>query len=335
MEPCKHCGTFAPIPATGYILVDTSECKWKNADKIETTNKTMLKFPFHSREDLIHMLDIWKENESFHQTVQILNEYNTPSLPIRLQHLWERLKYPLFTEIIQESAFTSYLQPIVNLQKESIFGYEALLRTDNKNVSPAELFSFAQRAGLHSMLDQKAREEAVKKKAAYIPAGQKCFINFLPSTIYVPEYCLQHTFHIINQYHVDPADLVFEVVETEEITNIKHLKNILEVYQQSGMHVALDDVGSGYSTLDVLQLLTPDIVKIDRDYIRNCHESEQNQAFLKQIIQTTKQLDLLLLAEGIETREEYEWLQQAGIDYGQGYYIGKPSPKPVHKFIHS
>jgi EAL domain-containing protein (putative c-di-GMP-specific phosphodiesterase class I) len=91
-------------------------------------------------------------------------------------------------------------------------------------LSPGKLFEVATKTGLHSLLDQRAREVAVKARVGKVPAGTKSFINFLPSTIYNPDFCLQHTFKIVEKYQINPEDLVFEVVETEKIVNIGHLK---------------------------------------------------------------------------------------------------------------
>lgn len=203
------------------------------------------------------------------------------------------------------------------MKKDEIYGYESLLRTEGENINPAELFSYAKQSGLQSMLDQKARRTAVKAKS-----------DFLPSTIYVPEFCLQHTFQIVKEFNIDPADLVFEVVETEKITNVEHLKSILDTYKTSGMKVALDDVGAGYSTLEMLSLLKPDYLKIDRSYIQNCHEDLTSQDFLFQVMRRASNLGIKVLAEGIETRNEWNWLRELGVDYGQGYFIGKPAPLP-------
>ncbi|KGP71222.1 EAL domain-containing protein [Pontibacillus yanchengensis] len=335
---CQYCGIQMDIPEQGQITIHPKQYnKLSVSMALETDfnqKQNRYYFPFQSPNHLITLLEDWLKDDLHNEWVELLDNHNN-QMPITIQHLYERAIQPELTSIIYKGEFSSHIQPIIDLKSKEVFGYEALLRTTNSSISPGELFGFAQRAGLHSMLDQKAREEAVKSKAEHIPKGQKCFINFLPSTIYVPEYCLRHTFNIVRRYNVDPADLVFEVVETEKITNMDHLKNIFETYQASGMNVALDDVGSGYSTIDVLNLLKPHIVKIDREYIRDCHLEKEKQDFLLRVMNTANELGVELLAEGIETIEEYYWLQNNGIQYGQGYYIGKPSPSPIQSFSHA
>ena len=157
----------------------------------------------------------------------------------------------------------------------------------------------------------------------------KVLYNFLPSTIYNPDFCLQHTFKIVEKYKINPADLVFEVVETEKILDVDHLKKVLNQYKKEGMKVALDDVGSGFSTVDMLELLKPDYVKIDRSYISFCDQDENKQLFLKETNDRAKSLGIQTLAEGIERVEEFELCRSLGFDLAQGYLIGKPSLNPV------
>ncbi|WP_456271760.1 EAL domain-containing protein [Bacillus sp. AK031] len=180
---------------------------------------------------------------------------------------------------------------------------------------------------MHSLLDQRAREAAIRCRKGNVENGIKSFINFLPSTIYNPEFCLKHTFSIVEKYKVDPSDLVFEVVETEKIVDIDHLKNVFAVYRREGMKVALDDVGSGFATLEMLGQIKPDYVKVDRSYVSHCDSIRENQAFLKEVSHISKELGIKVLAEGIERKEEFDYCKTVGIDLAQGYYIGKPEEK--------
>ncbi|PAE08175.1 hypothetical protein CHI12_07760 [Terribacillus saccharophilus] len=251
----------------------------------------------------------------------------TNSYPmVSVKELLQRVQYPQFTEIVQKGAFQSFLQPIITMEGEKIFGFEHLLRADKQEVSPAALFNFAAEAGLTSMLDQRARKTAVRKRAQEaIPAGVKSFINFLPSTIYNPDFCLRQTFLTVDEYGVDPKDLVFEVVETEKLDDVARLQRIFKRYKQEGMMVALDDVGAGYSTLELLKELEPDFVKIDRAYISYCDSDTQKQEFLYKVIEVASLLGTKVLAEGIERQEELSFCKQIGMDLAQGYFIGKPS----------
>ncbi|AFS69550.1 Diguanylate phosphodiesterase [Exiguobacterium antarcticum B7] len=234
--------------------------------------------------------------------------------------LLEQVRHRQTIDFIQNGVMTSHLQPIFNIQDNTLFANEALLRAADQNVSmsPGLLFSTASKMGLHSRLDQRAREEAIR--ATHLIGGTaKTFINFLPSTIYNPEYCLRHTFEIVET-------LVFEVVETEKIEDVNHLKHVFEQYKKQGIQVALDDVGAGFSTLDMLSLLQPDYIKIDRDFISHCDTVAENEAFLRKARHLTKEMGIQILAEGIERQEELDLCRELGFDFGQGYLLGRPAP---------
>ncbi|WP_156969489.1 EAL domain-containing protein [Jeotgalibacillus campisalis] len=242
----------------------------------------------------------------------------------------KRIKNRETIEFIQNGSLVSHLQPILMVKSGEVYAYESLLRSKDpsENISPYELFKVANSTGFHSLLDQRAREEAIKAKKQYIQKGIKSFINFLPSTIYNPEFCLRHTFNIVKKYDIDPQDLVFEVVETEKINDVDHLKSVFSTYKREGIKVALDDVGAGFSTIEMLKLLEPDYVKIDRSFVSFCDTSEEKQAFLKEVNETSHNLGIKVLAEGIERQEELAVCQQLGLDLCQGYLFGKPSETP-------
>ncbi|MEC3885049.1 EAL domain-containing protein [Halobacillus sp. HZG1] len=335
-KDCQYCGTSVFIPNQGALVFNSKHSQLgENKFPLPLTHESpdAKVYAYRSKDELRLALVDWLGDSALDYWVHILNTENSQSFPISIQHLYERLQHPELAELIHAGLFESHLQPIVDMKNNRVYGYESLLRTKDLSVPPGELFSYASRSGLQSMLDQKARRTAVKAKSEHLNVGEKIFINFLPSTIYVPEFCLKHTFQIVKEFNIDPEDLVFEVVETEKIDDVEHLKSILETYKASGMKVALDDVGSGYSTLEMLSLLQPDYLKIDRSYIQNCHKDVNNQAFLFDVMERAKQLNIHVLAEGIELQEEWDWLQRIGVDFGQGYYIGKPQAVPEKELI--
>lgn len=313
---CIDCGVPSPIEESGTFIV-------KRSREIE-------QYPYTTYRELAdHILKLQKEGASDKPKVKTatMNGFiplSTFDLMVQNHEL---------VNLIAGNSFSTHFQPIIDLQnKNRIFAYECLLRpvADGKPISPFKLFEFARESNLHNYLDQKARElSIVSSSRLSVPPEVKFFINFLPSSIYNPEYCLQHTFHIVNKHSIFPDQLVFEVVESEKISNIEHLESIFTTYKKSGMQVALDDVGSGYSTLDVLEKLQPDFVKVDRSYISFCDTNQENQLFLKNVLEISQKLGIKVLAEGIERAEELEFCREIGIDYAQGYYIGKPSAEPV------
>ena len=164
--------------------------------------------------------------------------------------------------------------------------------------SSYELFEVARETGLHSFLDRTARITAIETSAKYLARGVKRFVNFLPSSIYNPEYCLTHTFEAIERLSLDPKDFVFEVVETEQIQQLSTLQHIFEVYRSRGMSVALDDVGAGFSTIELMNRLEPDFVKIDRSLIDCCDQDEVKQQKIKTLFSYLIGLEAKCLPRG-------------------------------------
>lgn len=300
-SPCASCHLTIPFIEHGELIVNRQA------------------YSYNSFDELIELLSTC---EGIVHCINSLTNERTPS--IQAHDLREQLKHRSTIELIQHGAFESHLQPIISLESDKTFGYEALLRSSD-DVSPGELFRTANRFGLHSKLDQRARAEAIKATHYAVAPHEKTFINFLPSTIYNPDYCLQHTFEVIDRYGLDPSRFIFEVVETEKVHDVDHLQHVFSTYKKRGMQVALDDVGAGFSTLDMLKRLEPDYVKIDRSYISFCDEDREKREFLKQVRQLTRSMDITLLAEGVERVEEADVCRDFGFDLAQGYFFGKPT----------
>lgn len=312
---CIDCGVPSPIEERGTLVVKQSgeDCQYTY-----TSHKELAEY----------ILGLQKErapDQTKVKTATMNGFISLSTFELMVQN------YEL-VNLIAGNSFSTHFQPIIDLQNENrIFAYECLLRPVSAGmpISPFKLFEFARESNLHNYLDQKARELSIVSSSRLgVSPKVKFFINFLPSSIYNPEYCLQHTFHIVNKHSISPDQLVFEVVESEKISDIEHLESIFTIYKKSGMQVALDDVGAGYSTLDVLQKLQPDYVKLDRSYVSFCDTNLENQHFLKNVLEISQKLGIKVLAEGIERAEELEFCRKIGIDYAQGYYIGKPSAEP-------
>lgn len=232
--------------------------------------------------------------------------------------------------ILDNGSLTIHFQPIVAVADHSIYAYECLARgvmPDGSYMNPARMFDVANKTGMLFNLDRQCREAAIKT-AAVKNISQNIFINFMPSAIYNPEFCLRDTVHWANQLEFDPASIVFEVVETEKVDSIEHLTHILAYYKEKGFRTALDDVGSGFSSLNLFARLQPDIIKLDMELVRDVHCSEVKQSIARALLAMSRDAGCKILAEGIETKEEFEWFKALGVDYAQGYYFGRPCAEP-------
>lgn len=233
--------------------------------------------------------------------------------------------------ILERGALRVLFQPIVDVETMAIYGYECLSRgvlPDGSLMPPLWMFEAARKTGLLFNLDRQCREACLRAAAEHQIEGH-IFINFLPSAIYNPEFCLRDTVRWAHELEFDARRIIFEVVETERVEDTEHLKRILTYYKRSGFRTALDDMGSGYASLNLFASLHPDILKIDMELVRDIDTIEVKQAVARALTQIGQHAGTRVLAEGVETEAEFAWLKQLGVDYMQGYYFGKPAEQPV------
>lgn len=233
------------------------------------------------------------------------------------------------SDYILHRLFTNHLQPVVQ-PSGNIVGYEFLLRPlpEQMPFRPAELFETARRIGQHSFLDRAARHSAIKMGASHLQPGMKRFINFLPSSLHQPDTCLKGTFEMMKETETDPGDYVFEVMETEPLDNPR-LSKVFDVYRQEGVRLALDDVGTGFATMDVVDRLQPDYVKMDRRWVSQCDSDTKKQRYIHDLLEHVSRFHGVVLAEGVERQEEWDFLRKAGVPLFQGYLFGRAQPVPA------
>ena len=146
--------------------------------------------------------------------------------------------------------------------------------------------------------------------------------------------CLRSTVEAIDKAGIRHEQVVFEVVESDNLGNLKHLRTVLKYYRDAGFTVALDDLGSGYSGLNLLHQLRPDFVKLDMELIRNVHCDRYKASITEKLLEIAQALNIQTVAEGIECIEELDWLRERGTNFAQGYLLAKPSAIPVKTTPH-
>jgi EAL domain-containing protein (putative c-di-GMP-specific phosphodiesterase class I) len=230
--------------------------------------------------------------------------------------------------IVNEQIITLY-QPIVGMHDKRVMGYEALSRggTGSGFQSPDELFDAAIRHHLLVELDRVCRKKALLFSAR-LPGKSKVFINTLPATMRDPEFQRKHLIASLEQACITPDQIVIEITEKLVIDNLSLFQDAMAYFTELGMVLAVDDVGSGYSGLETIARLGPSFLKIDMALIHEVHESMVNREIIKAILSLGHGIGAKVIAEGIETVEEYNELCAMGIDYGQGYFLGRPAIMP-------
>ena len=248
-----------------------------------------------------------------------------------LTTLMAKVQQRWLVPMIREERLTTHFHPIVRVDApREVFAYECLLRgrsEDGSILMPISMFDAARDADLLFQLDRAARLTSIREAIAHGIAA-RLFINFNPSAIYDPVFCLRSTVAAIEEAGIDPDRIVFEVVESDQVA--VDLLGIVESYRKAGFRVALDDLGAGYGSLNLLARLRPDFVKLDMKLIRGVHADRFKAGITSTLLAMARKLEITTVAEGVETAEEWDWVRDHGADLVQGYYVCRPgSPPPI------
>lgn len=217
--------------------------------------------------------------------------------------------------------FTMAFQPIVDCRDQSIFGYEALVRGIN-NESAHSVLAQVNDSNKYKF-DQAIRVKALDLAKKLNLQGMLS-INFLPNAVYKAETCIRATLEAANQLDFPTDRIMFEVTEGEKVIDHEHLKSIFKEYKKQNFTTAIDDFGAGYSGLNLLADWQPDIIKLDMALTRNLHLDSVRRALVSGIVFVCKELKIEIIAEGVESIEEFRELSKLGVNLYQGYYFARP-----------
>lgn len=252
-----------------------------------------------------------------------------------LSHTIALRKASWLVSILEERRLFMEYQPIVTASDPNqVMAYECLVRGRDRSGStiyPGELFAAAEVADLLFPLDREARLTAIRDYRVH-GLDVPIFINFLPTAIYDPEYCLRVTVDAISKAGIEPHDVVFEVVESERVTDLPHLLKIVNYYREQGFRIALDDLGSGYASLNMLADLRPDFVKFDMRMMEDLTTDPFRQSVYQKLVELAGDLGIDTITEGVETAEQAQWLREHGANYLQGFYFARPAAPPPKPF---
>jgi EAL domain-containing protein (putative c-di-GMP-specific phosphodiesterase class I) len=249
-----------------------------------------------------------------------------------LSQLLQRAEHEWVRDALAEDWLYSVFHPIIEAGTGRLYAQEALLRArhpdDGKQIGAGPIIQACEALNLQHQLDQRARRSAIRAAAAVVPDPTRIFINFLPNAIYDPEICLRTTMEAASQYGVPLSRLVFEVVETEKIPDMRRLHDILDYYRARGAGTAVDDMGAGFTSIEYLTSLRPDYVKLDRELVVEATQHRLARHKLDMIVNAARELGIHTIAEGIETYEQMQMCLQAGVELLQGFLFAKPANPP-------
>jgi len=221
-----------------------------------------------------------------------------------------------------EFDFSMAFQPIVSASSKAVFAYEALAR----GIGDQPFSSVFEKINDNNIyaFDQACRTKAISL-AAKLGIDTMLSINFMPNAVYRPELCIRATLHAAEKHGFPLEKLMFEVTESERVTDVEHLRSVIDYYRTSGFTTSLDDFGAGYSGLNLLADLDVDVLKIDMYLIRDIDTNIRKKAILSGIVKMARDMGLTLVAEGVETLAEYQVIRELGIDLFQGYLFARPT----------
>ena len=218
-------------------------------------------------------------------------------------------------------ACTFAFQPIVNAHTRAIVAYEALVRGPRGEGAGTIIQGIA--AEDLPRFDEHCRSSAMRL-ASRLGIHCDLNLNLVPQGFHADRDCLASTLDAAIEFNFFPERLVVEVTEGEVLGNQDRFTDLMDVYRGLGMRLSIDDFGSVYCGLNLLADFQPDQLKLDKNLAREIHTRRSRQATVRAIVQVCRDLGIQLVAEGVETADEYRWLCDEGVQFFQGYLFGRP-----------
>lgn len=230
---------------------------------------------------------------------------------------------------LEKDLIVLYFQPIMQIKQRQTTHYECLLRVreGNKIVPPIHFVKAAEESGLMSRVDEHVISLAFQYKKLMEMSQISCSISInLSGLSFQNSNLLFHIQHCLDEYQINPREIIFEITETSAVFDIRTSKKLMLNLKNMGFYFALDDFGAGFSTLAYLKQFPIDFIKIDGEFIKNIDTDLEDQILVKSIIDTAAAFKIKTIAEFVENEASLLLLESLGVDYGQGYYIDKPKP---------
>ncbi len=233
-------------------------------------------------------------------------------------------------QALAQDRFVMYYQPILHLESREVTHYEALLRMlddEGKPIAPGAFIPACERTGLIHAVDKMVLEKVIAQLARLTRSlpDARMHINVSAFAFENPEF-VHNLGQTLGRHEVAPSRVVLEVTETATVADFAAARALMEEIRRIGCSLALDDFGVGFSSLGYLKELPVDFLKIDGSFIRRLHESRDDQILVRAMSDVAKGFGKKLVAEYVENDAILELLAEYGIDYAQGYAIGKPMP---------
>jgi len=228
---------------------------------------------------------------------------------------------------LKNNEFIPYYQPKVDAKTGKLVGCEALVRwaKNGSLIPPEEFIPVLEKNRLITEVDFFVFERVCKDLNTWISKGIQpvpISTNFSKLHLQEPNF-IKHIIEVKDKYGIDGKYLEVELTETSDIAEYSLIIDFAKQIRAAGMHISIDDFGTGYSSLSLLQQIPVDVVKMDKSFLDNCFNDKSKQ-FIIDVMNIVKHQKEAILFEGVETREQFDFLQENGCDIIQGFYFDKP-----------
>jgi len=290
-------------------------------------------FPDHGlkAEDLLAHADVamYRAKEQGRNTYALFSAEGDWKEQMESKLSWERR----LRDALRKDRFSLHFQPILDLRSDVVTHHELLLRMveeDGSLVMPGAFLGVAERYGLIYEIDRWVVREAIRLIAEHQRKGEnRVFeVNLSGKTLSDPDL-LPMIQRELTANEVLPGNLVFEITETAAIHDLDQARRFIDAMKGLGCRFALDDVGAGFSSLYFLKHLAVDYIKIDGSFVRNLPHDPADQHLVKALVAVARELKRETIAEFVDSEETLRLLREYGVDYAQGFLIGRPGPLPV------
>lgn len=250
-----------------------------------------------------------------------------------------KLEYEI-RRAIQAKEFILMYQPIVDINAgNSVVGFEALVRWNNTEqgiVSPAEFIPIAEETGLIVPMGALILRMACEQTRKWVEQGYeniKVAVNFSAKQ-FALDNMVEDVRRVLTETHLNPKNLKLEITEYTAMCEVEKTIDIMRSLSSMGLQISIDDFGTGYSSLSYLKRYPIHTLKMDKSFIDHVADDEEDASFARMVISIAKSLNLDLIAEGVETAEQLEFLRREGCRQIQGYYFSKPlSPDAAFEYL--
>ncbi|MHC3993488.1 putative bifunctional diguanylate cyclase/phosphodiesterase [Thiomicrolovo sp. ZZH C-3] len=313
-------------------MIDALQERWEFGDKaiFTTTSIGVAIYPDHSgdADTLIKFADtaMYKAKEDGRNRYRFYDTTMGETIRKKLQ-----VEHEMREAIETMEQFELYYQPKISLRTGAIIGAEALIRWNHPKIGtvyPDDFIPVAEHTGMIIKIGEWVMHEAARRIEQWRASGiapLKLAVN-LSGRQFGSPLLLHQIRTVLQRYDIKPQYLEFEVTESVSMISLTESLKVLHQLRDLGVGVNIDDFGTGYSSLAYLKQFPVDTLKIDKAFIMNMLDDQDDRTIVESIVSLSKAMGLKIVAEGIESAEHVRLLKKLGVDYGQGYYFSKPVP---------